>query len=451
LQEIGRAGRDGHPAQAIAIILRDEILSKHSLSHSDKISLSQATALLLMMQHIYKDTCESGDSSGNIVPNSKTIDLALPILSTVQSIDCKEETIQTILSLLEDNSHSFPKLLDIEGIIPNVARCILKRRTIEKLACEEPLARCIHACGTQIDARSKAGNGQVESSSAFNQVSKYGGTASQKGFAAYSFGVFEFSIVKCARLLGPNAEPRHVFAALRRLQSSGELELSFDSMTGKSIHLKLNSEGINFFNLTPDGKDDPNCINWLSNVIIEHFTKQYTNRVKKVVEMNQIMHRVSAVESLDASLTKKDKNTEKEVKQKSGRLLAFQEMIHQYLDSDGCDDSVDSSSLCNNITHDIGDFDCEDAHTMSRLSADVESLLHHPSLVKPCTSSSIVVEFGEEKSLDYTSLCICKILHGIDSPRIPVLDWYQHPLWGKWRTGKFPSILEAVTTIISNF
>ena len=131
------------PCRAIALILRDEILSKHSLSHSDRISLSQATALLLTMQHLYKDTCESGDSSGNIVTSLNTIDLALPILPTVQSIDCKEETIQTILSLLEDNSHSFPKLLDIEGIIPNVARCILKRRTIEKLACEEPLARYI--------------------------------------------------------------------------------------------------------------------------------------------------------------------------------------------------------------------------------------------------------------------------------------------------------------------
>ena len=120
------------PCRAIALILRDEILSKHSLSHSDRISLSQATALLLTMQHLYKDTCESGDSSGNIVTNSNTIDLALPILSTVQFIDCKEESIQKILSLLEDNSHSFPKLLNIEGIIPNVARCILKRRTIKK-------------------------------------------------------------------------------------------------------------------------------------------------------------------------------------------------------------------------------------------------------------------------------------------------------------------------------
>ena len=41
LQEIGRAGRDGHPAKAIALPLMEELPIRHSLVHSDFVTKSQ--------------------------------------------------------------------------------------------------------------------------------------------------------------------------------------------------------------------------------------------------------------------------------------------------------------------------------------------------------------------------------------------------------------------------
>jgi len=45
-------------------------------------------------------------------------------------------------------------------------------------------------------------------------------------------------------------------------------------------------------------------------------------------------------------------------------------------------------------------------------------------------------------------LAITKILHGIPSPKAPVLEWYRHPVWGRYRTNHFNSLKDYVQTLL---
>jgi ATP-dependent DNA helicase Q4 len=51
LQEIGRAGRDGRPALAVALVLSNEVIVRHSLAHSNMLSRSQIRALLQLLRN----------------------------------------------------------------------------------------------------------------------------------------------------------------------------------------------------------------------------------------------------------------------------------------------------------------------------------------------------------------------------------------------------------------
>lgn len=422
LQEIGRAGRDGKPATAFALVLDTEIAHKLSLSFSDRLSRGQILALLSNMRHLALDALKDSQQA----PSHSYLNVSMPISKMVQSIDCKEESIFTILSILEDGNSKFEKILDIEGTIPDSVTLTLKKRNLVKLSSFEEIARCIQKCCVTLEAESNSN----EESSKNDRFSKFGGTASQKGFSAYSFGVYQISIVQCAQLLGGDAEPRHVFAALRRLQDSGELELTFND-GGSSIHLKLNNAGMNFFHDENGIVDVESRINQLSLSIYEHFAAQDQSRAEKVLAMNEIMRRISVEEE---SL---DRNTSK----KSARLQLFQTLTSQYFSSTGTaiEGNGDYKVNVNNIEE-------SDAQILSSISFDITNLLQHPSLQKKVAYFPETVKFGESGHEDYTALAITKILHGIPSPKTPVLDWYRHPLWGRYRTIHFNSLKNHVQT-----
>lgn len=428
LQEIGRAGRDGKPAMAIALVLESEVSHKLSLSFSDRISQRQIYTLLLNMKHLTEECLKLDEDKPDAFMTSH-LDLALPITPLVQATDCKEESILTILSILEETSPSCGKLLDIEGVIPDIANVTLKKRSLEKLAAQEEIAKCIQMCGTNLESRPNPS--EDGESSQHERFSKYGGTASQKGFAAYSFGIFEFSVVKCAKLLGPNAEPRHVYAALRRLQNCGELELSFNDV-GKSIHLRFNADGLAFFK---EGEYAACSLTELSNDICNHFSAQDDRRAKKVLGMHHIMCKISAVEEdEDAGKSKKSK-----------RLETFQEMIQQHFEGE-----KDATSSAEDEDHliDVQTIEESDAQTLTSISFDVTNLLQLASLKKPYPFFPTSVKFGDSDYADYTALVITKILHGIVSPRTPVLEWFRHPLWGRWRSIHFHSLKNYVETLL---
>ncbi len=427
LQEIGRAGRDGSPARAIALVLEDEVSHKLSLSFSDRISRIQINSLLLNMKHLAEEFLAMQKCSDS-TKNSR-LDLALPISPLVQATDCKEESIQTILSVLEDVSPSCGKLLDIEGIIPDIVIITLKKRSLEKLALQEEIAKHILHCGVNLDTQSSQKTRVQQESPFQNNVIEYGGTASEKGFLAYSFGNFEFSVVKCAKLLGPDAEPRHVYAALRRLQASGELELKFNN-TGKSIHIRLNEEGIIFFT-----EEKTSHLDNLTKYLCQHFEVQDERRADKVLEMFHILSKVSNVH---------DDKISSDLK-KSKRLETFQGLINEHFDGKSHHSHQKSK---NEFKIGVGTMEGCKPHIRIMIASDVNNLLQHPSLKKAALGFPHKAQFGGPSFEDYTALVVTKILHGIETPRAPVLEWFRYPLWGKWRVIHFNSLKEYVKTLL---
>jgi ATP-dependent DNA helicase Q4 len=148
LQEIGRAGRDGRPAKAIALPLVDEFISRHSLGHSDSLSNSQLSTVFLTLQNLVDEAVndippEAGVDLSHDETNIDNLHVAIPVSQTVDASDCKEESIETMLSLLEEENSSHPSLLSVEGYLPDTATITLKKCALEKLSKVEEVARSI--------------------------------------------------------------------------------------------------------------------------------------------------------------------------------------------------------------------------------------------------------------------------------------------------------------------
>ena len=498
LQEIGRAGRNGDPARAIALVLSDEVRIRSSLSHSDCISRSQVEKLCLVMRYLVDSALrdvasedKSADNVNGLVSGSisfpiapvQSIDVALPISATIGAIDCKEAMIETMLSLLEENSDSSSALLSVEGNLTDEVIVTLKRRSLEKLCGHEAIARSIEKCSQRLDENKDQ---TVTASGADNpleeHLKKEGGTALQKGFLAYSLGTYKFSVLRCARLMGPRAEPRHVFAALRRLQSSGELELALDrTEKGKCLHLRLNMEGIACFRSPDDetkiGNDFGIALISIIDRLTSHCSKQEITGSTKVAKMHQVIHRVTAVadgqddekqgkeaETVHCSCGDDDSSTESSLESdsngKSARLVLFQKLAKEYFENEGKESLSTSnplqgaplSSAITDVAPSVPEISKElsikDVQEYARLVTDTMSLMRDSNLRQKGQQYPIAVTIGDPSCTDYASCCLAKILHGIDSTRAPMSDWRMHPLFGKWRHCSFLSVRSCVEAII---
>lgn len=426
LQEIGRAGRDGRLARAIALPLADEMVSRHSLAHSDRLSKSQLGVIFSTLQDLVTDALADIPEEAGVDLNADQIfvdgiHVALPVYLTVTASDCKEESIETILSLLEEESPVNPSLLSVEGNLPDFASITLKKRSLDKLKNIEQVAQCIAKCGIRTD----------EGGTRTDQ----GGTALDSGFYAYSYGTYQFSVVQCARIMGPESEPRHVFAALRRLQGNGELELNLAS-SGRAMHLRINQAGINVLRRkqsTPDSNNDG------INSIMSHFLKQFSEKervgVGKVESMYDMMHKVSLCG--DESAQESDLEEESCEVTKSSRLVLFQELVRGYFSSDTKTPKPQQSEVIKDFPSDRGLVAC--------LNRDVSALLQQ--LRSNDQLPALAVRVSEASCADYRELCLAKVLHAIDAPRAPILSWYSHPLWGKYRAYSFDSVVQAVKAV----
>jgi ATP-dependent DNA helicase Q4 len=433
LQEIGRAGRDGRPAKAIALPLVDEFISRHSLAHSDRLSNSQLSYVFFTIQNFVNEAVNDISPEVDFSSNETLIDnlhVAIPIARAVDACDCKEESIETMLSLLEEENSSHKSLLSVEGFLPDTATITLKKCSLEKLSNVEEVARSIEKCGTRVDQPSGLGD--------------FGGTALEKGFYAYSFGTFKFSVVRCARCMGPIAEPRHVYAALRRLQEKGELELSLDvTPNGRALHVRLTKDGINLFRKRPPGaiedRSDCGSIEGIKTLMSKQFSAKEKISVDKVQSMYDIVRKVSIV-TLQSNVNEERVEEEKN-RDKSARLAAFQSLIQTFF-KEGV---VSKVAAQDGSVSDIKDFPLDNARLLSCLSSDATSIIQVLSSRRQ-ERNATEVQIGEHA--DYRNLSISKILHGIDAPRTPVSEWYSHILWGKYRSFSFTSILKAVEKVL---
>ena len=427
LQEIGRAGRDGRPSIAIVLPLVDEFVSRHSLAHSDRLSSNQLNIIFSSLRKYVDEALRDIASEAGVDLDASElflddVHIAMPITQTVDSSDCKEEWIETIFSLLEGEILSDTSLLSVEGYLPDVATITLKKRGLDKLEKIDPLAQGISKCGTRVD-------GQLEQSN-------FGGTAMEKGFYAYSFGTYKFSVVRCARCMGPQMEPRHVYAALRRLQDNGELELVLDTTAyGRALHLKIRQAGLNLFRGT--ARNDPACQDIVDR-LSKNFSAKETVTVGKVESMYEIIHHVSrTVEDITSDYTSDSINNSGNTN-KSARLVTFQKMVQDYFSN-----LPSGQSTSNMARAVIKEFPLQDTRLLSCLSSDVAVLMQMLSLRRQ-EQMTMAVHINDPNFEDYRNLCLAKIMHSIDSPRASILQWYNHPLWGKYRSYSFSSVVHAV-------
>ena len=417
LQEIGRAGRDGRAAKAIALILQNELVVRHSLAYSDLISESQVMTLLMSLRASVRSAItelSSGGESPESTVMQGTLHIALPLESTATALDMKAESVETLLSLMEERCPEDP-LITVQGKVNDLVAVLLKRRQLDKLAAVEHVAMCIQKCARRLD--------QDESDPGKDSFSR------RAALEAYSFGLYEFSATRCAVLLGPQAETRHVFAALRRLQSTGELELSFQPLS-LALQLKVEEKGRMLFVAQEEALDD----------LAKDLTKQFSDHVRtgaqKVLDIHEILTKISEVGDDNASHGPGET-------EKSARLVRFQALVKEKISggtTTDCDTlSVAFSTLSESDERNVA-FDAASL-TRDLLSACAEYL--------NIVDSNLSVGLCERVYPDYTALCLSKFFHGIAMVRAPLSNFAGHPLFGKWRNVRFDCILESVSRAVS--
>jgi len=421
LQETGRAGRDGRPAKAVALILHDEVLVRHSLAHSDLISKSQVRGLIGFLRDCVKDSisCLPGERSC-----LDPINVSIPLQQSSAIFDCKAETIETVLSLLELRENAEP-LIHVQGTSYDRATIAPRRRRLDDLATKEPLARAILVGGMCIEQ--PAGESDPDRP---QENADVGGPR----VVGHTFGTYSISVARCANLLGPTAEPRHVFAALRRLQSTGEIELALDtSALGRALTLKISSEGMKVFGC--GGNDDLDVI---SNKVLDGFLSTITASARKVLDMNGIMLQVAKASGGNVS-----------PKTKSPSLLCFQALIHKYFDAEGeagplVADDESSSDFVPDFMH---------VPSSHELEADTSSILSHLRNVQAAlqlAAGSDALQVGGDFP-DYTALTVTKFLHGIAPARIPpssCLALRNHFLFGRHQGVQFSDLRDAISSLL---
>jgi ATP-dependent DNA helicase Q4 len=385
MQEIGRAGRDGRASRAISLPVTDEVTLRHSLSHSNLISESQVVALLRMLDASLKEVCDDNEltPSGS---DHRRVFIGVPVDTSATALDCKIETVETLLSLMEADEVC-STFLSFEGRVNDIVTVVLKRSPLQQLEAREQVARCILKCGRKIPQvhQSEANDGDGMSYKVARVTSRSCGVES-----------YEFSVSRCTNLMGQMAEPRHVYAALRRLQSMGEIELVFDSK-GYALQLQIDLAGFAHGDL---GKN-----------LWNRFSNQIKTMASKVKNIDWILREIADVDD--------DKESEGE---KSTRLLKFQELATKEL-SEGKDDEEDPRE--------------ESLPKVSQeLIYDARSAVHHiKDAIQQADNPDYganAVQFDHSDFMDYTALAVAKFLHGLESGRTASFA-KQHPLYGKWR------------------
>jgi hypothetical protein len=250
------------------------------------------------------------------------------------------------------------------------------------------------------------------------------------------------------------------------MQNSGELELVLDTTAnGRALHLRMTRAGLNLFREVKRGCDDTICniqestndigddLQKIVTKLLTQFATKELVTVGKVESMYEIIHHVSCAQNHpenedmnDVEDDDDDSSNKSDHVNKSARLIIFQKMVQQYFTNVAFDESASNTSKA---LESITDFPIHNSHLVSCLTSDI-SLLLQMLVLRRQEQMPMAVHINNPVVTDYRDLCIAKILHAIDSPRAPILQWYSHILWGKYRAYSFSSVVQAVKKTFDN-
>jgi hypothetical protein len=354
-------------------------------------------------------------SKSYVPPDRPTSDLesvhvGLTVAECIKSCDCKAETVETLVSLLE---HRQSPLLQVEGWFYDRACVAPRRRSLQKIAAHEPVARAILECAVCNEA--PAGDDCQAEDESF--------TASKHSVVG-AFGSYSFSVTHCANFLGSSAEPRHVFAALRRMEQCGDIELALDvSDAGRGLNLKTSNAGLHILRI-----DNVFALDELTAELTNRLNDTVTGSCNKVIDLNFILRQVASSAPNEAD------------GDKSASLSCFQRLIREYFVAEGQGKLLASKA---------GDFPLFSTIDRQQLQVDVHTVLTYLSSVEDSLKGDF--ELRLQECPEYAALVVTKFLHGLQtSARYPISLMWQHILFGRMQSSRFLALREAVEQIICN-
>ena len=435
VQEIGRAGRDGEEAKARCVVIREDAVAQRSLSHGGGVERVQVERFLDVVKEATAEVVGDVPEEFREGIVFGELDVAVPVMEAVVRCDIMEETVETMVSLMEEEG--FGRLLKLDGSMVDRVTVTMKKRPLEEL--QEPVAKCIVRCGTK-----------VEGGGADNRLEELGGTAMDKGFFAYAKGNWKFGVVRVANAMGQGCAPRHVYAALRRLENLGELEVTVDtSARGRGFLVNLNKGGVECFR---EGKGRSE----IEGKLWERMKEQEESAKKKVDEVWAILWKLFRDAKDEAGRKKGDGEGEEEEEEEEGeekekrmverRKEVFSEIVVGYFQgkkrSEEIRNKLDGIKVPKINMAVIGDPE------IRRMVRDANNLRNDQAFDGALFPKDAVTMNGRGCK-DYAARAICNVLHGLDHPRLsPTVMWGMGE-WQSWREFDYEEVLEACKKVFS--
>ena len=432
LTEIGRAGRNGEDAIARAILIEEDAVAQNSLSHSNGCSKSQIakfltvveTATAGIIQDIPRDVLENLEFS--------ELDICVPVTESINMSDLREETVETLLSIMEEDE--FGNLLLVEGSMYD--RCILtlKRRELEEVP--EQVAKCVLKCGIKLN--SSTSNAQLE---------EFGGTALDKGFHAYAKGNWMFSVLRVAHLMGQGCQPRHVFAALRRLECEGEIEVQLEPSKGKGFLTRLNKAAVAIFSkhvgakkMGEEGRKEK--VDGLAHALHERMMQQEANCERKIKDAFDTLFKLFKVSESSIAKAQDKGGADFAEKARKFRGDIFAHVVDSYFCSPSAEKATPNNDdeaelLLGKVTVPTICKAKMNESDLRRIARDVTNLRFDSRL----ENHNFVEGAVCMDDFDYAARASCNILHGIDLPRQPQSIWWGTQEWCAWRDYDYNDML----------
>lgn len=416
VQETGRAGRDGKEAWCQTLLSQNDFRRQHSLAHSDGVTVLQLRKFLEMFVVLVKKTkatpdvdCKSQQGSGgNAKRHSalRSVQVAVDIKGVSLALDMREEVLETVIVLLELPPLS---ILKYHGTVQDECQVVFRRRQANALRKSEIIVDVLLNVG-------------VPSADLFERTNDTFG-------ASYGFGSVSCSLVRLASAMGMDWRPHDVVKEMTRLQTAGELQ--FTAAAKPYFHVELLSYGQKEEETENVGTKiaasplgDVLCFQKIEDTAAVLAKRMAAIEMASVMKVEQVYHVLRAAAAAPSENGQEDRALALIDAYFSKKALPFREDV----------------PLCfvQAIPLSVQQSMCRDART---LLLDPRIVLLLQQIVNSYRSQYTPhhCDLVSESRL-YKARLICRIFHGIGSPRLPANEWRESPFWGKHQQYRFEDV-----------